>query len=138
MSRRISFGTITEFLTAAALKRDSGAGDYTEPDRTILYDAVNTMNPLALCGRHVRVLALAMDNHSHLLYNWDRLLHRHLNMKRDTDVRIDRQLQADDLIVIAGAGGFIAGALARYFHNLGFTRIRAIDRKPLPEWYQRV
>jgi GDP-D-mannose 3',5'-epimerase len=47
-------------------------------------------------------------------------------------------LQKDDLIVIAGAGGFIAGALTRYFHDRGFTRIRAIDRKPLPYWYQRV
>ena len=47
-------------------------------------------------------------------------------------------LQGDDLIVIAGAGGFIAGALTRYFHDLGFTNIRAIDKKPLPEWYQRV
>lgn len=47
-------------------------------------------------------------------------------------------LRKDDLIVITGAGGFIAGALARYFHEQGFTRIRAIDRKPLPEWYQRV
>jgi len=44
----------------------------------------------------------------------------------------------DDLIVIAGAGGFIAGALTRYFHDKGFTRIRAIDKKPLPDWYQRV
>jgi nucleoside-diphosphate-sugar epimerase len=44
----------------------------------------------------------------------------------------------DDLLVIAGAGGFIAGALARSFHARGFTRIRAIDKKPLPEWYQRV
>jgi nucleoside-diphosphate-sugar epimerase len=44
----------------------------------------------------------------------------------------------DDLIVIAGAGGFIAGALTRYFHDQGFTRIRAVDRKPLPQWYQRV
>jgi len=42
----------------------------------------------------------------------------------------------DDLIVIAGAGGFIAGALVRYFKDKGFTRIRAIDKKPLPEWYQ--
>ncbi|MFZ0962722.1 MAG: NAD-dependent epimerase/dehydratase family protein [Terriglobia bacterium] len=42
------------------------------------------------------------------------------------------------LIVITGAGGFIAGALARYFHERGFTRIRAIDKKPLPEWYQHV
>jgi len=44
----------------------------------------------------------------------------------------------DDLIVIGGAGGFIAGSLARYFHDRGFTRIRAIDKKPLPEWYQCV
>ncbi len=43
----------------------------------------------------------------------------------------------DELIVIAGAGGFIAGALVRYFHDRGFTRIRAIDKKPLPDWYQR-
>jgi GDP-D-mannose 3', 5'-epimerase len=43
----------------------------------------------------------------------------------------------DDLIVIAGAGGFIAGALVRYFHDKGFRRIRAVDKKPLPEWYQR-
>ncbi|MEO2046299.1 MAG: NAD-dependent epimerase/dehydratase family protein [Pirellulales bacterium] len=44
----------------------------------------------------------------------------------------------DDLIVIAGAGGFIAGALAKYFQDKGFNRIRAIDKKPLPEWYQQV
>lgn len=44
----------------------------------------------------------------------------------------------DDLIVITGAGGFIAGALTRYFHDKGFTNIRAVDRKPLPYWYQRV
>jgi GDP-D-mannose 3', 5'-epimerase len=47
-------------------------------------------------------------------------------------------LNKDDLILITGAGGFIGGSLARYFHNQGFTRIRAVDRKPLPEWYQRV
>jgi nucleoside-diphosphate-sugar epimerase len=52
--------------------------------------------------------------------------------------KIHRDLHPDDLIVITGAGGFIAGALARYFHELGFRRIRAIDRKPLPLWYQRV
>lgn len=46
-------------------------------------------------------------------------------------------LNKDDLIVITGAGGFIGGALARYFHDQKFTRIRAIDKKPLPEWYQR-
>jgi nucleoside-diphosphate-sugar epimerase len=47
-------------------------------------------------------------------------------------------LKKDDLILIAGAGGFIGGALARRFHDQGFTRIRAVDKKPLPLWYQRV
>jgi nucleoside-diphosphate-sugar epimerase len=42
-----------------------------------------------------------------------------------------------DLILVAGAGGFIGGSLVRYFSDKGFTRIRAVDRKPLPEWYQR-
>jgi len=59
-------------------------------------------------------------------------------MKENSEVKIDRQLGRDDLILITGAGGFIAGALARYFHELGYTRIRAVDRKPLPEWYQHV
>lgn len=43
----------------------------------------------------------------------------------------------DDLIVVTGAGGFIGGSLVRYFHEQGFTRLRAVDKKPLPEWYQR-
>ncbi len=47
-------------------------------------------------------------------------------------------LQQDDLIVVGGAGGFIGGALVRYFQEQGFTRIRAIDKKPLPMWYQHV
>ena len=53
-------------------------------------------------------------------------------------IKINRDLNKDDLIVITGAGGFIAGALTRYFHELGYSNIRAIDKKPLPEWYQRV
>ena len=51
---------------------------------------------------------------------------------------VTRGLNKDDLIVIAGAGGFIAGSLTRYFHEQGYTNIRAIDRKPLPDWYLRV
>ena len=47
-------------------------------------------------------------------------------------------LNKDDQIVIAGAGGFIAGALTRYYHDQGFTRIRAIDKKPFDDWYQLV
>jgi GDP-D-mannose 3', 5'-epimerase len=46
-------------------------------------------------------------------------------------------MEKNDLIMVAGAGGFIAGALVRYFHDRGFTRVRAVDKKPLSEWYQR-
>jgi nucleoside-diphosphate-sugar epimerase len=47
------------------------------------------------------------------------------------------RMKKDDLIVITGAGGFIGGNLAKYFHEKGFTRIRAVDKKPFEEWYQR-
>lgn len=50
----------------------------------------------------------------------------------------DAKLKKDDLILITGGGGFIAGNLARYFRNKGFTRIRAVDKKPLYEWYLQV
>lgn len=45
-------------------------------------------------------------------------------------------LNKESLIVIAGAGGFIGGALVHYFYDQGFERIRAVDKKPLSEWYQ--
>ena len=38
--------------------------------------------------------------------------------------------------VITGAGGFIGGHLVKYLMNLGFTDIRAVDQKPLDDWYQ--
>jgi nucleoside-diphosphate-sugar epimerase len=50
----------------------------------------------------------------------------------------DPSLKKDDLIVITGAGGFIAGNLALHLEKKGFTRIRAVDKKPLSEWYLRV
>ena len=53
-------------------------------------------------------------------------------------VEKDPKLKPDDLIVIGGGGGFIGGALARDLARKGFRRIRAADKKPLPEWYQRV
>jgi nucleoside-diphosphate-sugar epimerase len=43
----------------------------------------------------------------------------------------------DDLIVVAGAGGFIGGSLVRYLRDKGFSRVRAVDKKPLGDWYQR-
>lgn len=59
-------------------------------------------------------------------------------MTKKRTVRAAAAPGRNDLIVIAGAGGFIGGSLARYFINKGFSRIRAVDKKPLPEWYQRV
>ena len=52
-------------------------------------------------------------------------------------VEPDPPLQPDDLLVVTGAGGFIGGNLVRYFRRKGFQRIRAVDKKPLPEWYLR-
>ena len=42
-----------------------------------------------------------------------------------------------DLIVVCGAGGFIGGHLVADLVQHGFTRIRAVDIKPLNQWYQR-
>jgi nucleoside-diphosphate-sugar epimerase len=44
----------------------------------------------------------------------------------------------NEILVITGAGGFIAGNLVRYLRKKGFTRIRAVDKKPLTEWYLHV
>ncbi|MDD5199116.1 MAG: NAD-dependent epimerase/dehydratase family protein [Terrimicrobiaceae bacterium] len=41
-----------------------------------------------------------------------------------------------DLIVVTGAGGFIGGHLVRSLQADGYTRIRAVDKKPLNEWFQ--
>jgi len=59
-------------------------------------------------------------------------------MEKKRLVEKDARIKKDDRIVITGAGGFIAGNLARYFTDKGFTRIRALDKKPLREWYLRV
>src|SRR5436305_643123 len=42
----------------------------------------------------------------------------------------------DDLIVVAGAGGFIGGHLVADLLRQGYTKIRAIDLKPLDQWWQ--
>jgi nucleoside-diphosphate-sugar epimerase len=43
----------------------------------------------------------------------------------------------NDLVVVTGAGGFIAGALVASLRKQGYQRIRAVDIKPLNHWYQR-
>ena len=42
------------------------------------------------------------------------------------------------LILVAGAGGAIGGALVRQLFDRGFTQIRAVDIKPLSDWYQLI
>ena len=60
-------------------------------------------------------------------------------MKADPrPIETDAPTRKNDLLVITGAGGFIAGNLVRYFRKTGFTRIRAVDKKPLGEWYLHV
>lgn len=59
-------------------------------------------------------------------------------METKPAVKMNKDTKKDDLILITGAGGFIAGALTRYFHAQDFTHIRAVDKKPLPDWYQHV
>ena len=73
--------------------------------------------PICSCGRTVRFI-------------------RDMETKRL--VEKDPALKKDDLIVITGAGGFIGGNLALYFTKKGFTSIRAVDKKPLYEWYLHV
>ncbi len=45
-------------------------------------------------------------------------------------------MSADELIVVAGGGGFIGGHLVADLLRRGCTRVRAVDIKPLAEWYQ--
>jgi GDP-D-mannose 3',5'-epimerase len=41
-------------------------------------------------------------------------------------------------VLVAGAGGFIGGSLVADLRRQGYRKIRAVDVKPLTEWYQIV
>ncbi len=43
----------------------------------------------------------------------------------------------EDLVLVTGAGGFIAGHLVAGLRRQGYRKIRAVDVKPLEEWYQK-
>jgi nucleoside-diphosphate-sugar epimerase len=59
-------------------------------------------------------------------------------MKHQRLLENDAAADMNDLIVITGAGGFIGGNLTKYLRDKGFNRIRAVDKKPLYDWYFRV
>jgi nucleoside-diphosphate-sugar epimerase len=46
-------------------------------------------------------------------------------------------MEKSDLVLITGAGGFIGGHLVAELRRRGHRRVRAVDVKPLSEWYQR-
>jgi nucleoside-diphosphate-sugar epimerase len=43
----------------------------------------------------------------------------------------------DDLILVAGGGGFIGGHLVARLRGMGFRRLRSVDVKPFDQWFQR-
>src|SRR5580704_14243893 len=43
----------------------------------------------------------------------------------------------EEVVAVTGAGGFIGGSLVADLRRQGYRRIRAIDIKPLDQWYQR-
>src|ERR1035441_5632985 len=59
---------------------------------------------------------------------------RRTDIDKQSQVEEGTKRKKNDLIVITGAGGFIAGNLVLYFKQKGFTRIRAVDKKQLGDW----
>jgi GDP-D-mannose 3',5'-epimerase len=45
-------------------------------------------------------------------------------------------MEKNKRIVVCGAGGFIGGHLIADLRRQGYTNLRAVDIKPVPEWYQ--
>jgi len=45
-------------------------------------------------------------------------------------------LDRKELILVTGAGGFIGGHLVADLLDQGYERVRAVDMKPLQDWYQ--
>src|SRR5579859_5845802 len=45
-------------------------------------------------------------------------------------------MSTDQVVAVAGGGGFIGGAMVARLRELGYSRIRSIDVKPVSEWHQ--
>ena len=50
---------------------------------------------------------------------------------------MDHPADTNELVLVAGAGGFIGGHLVADLRERGFGSIRAVDVKPPSEWFQR-
>jgi nucleoside-diphosphate-sugar epimerase len=46
-----------------------------------------------------------------------------------------KKMSNHDLLVVAGVGGFVGGHLVKKLREDGFEKIRAVDQKPISEWY---
>lgn len=64
--------------------------------------------------------------------------HRHVGATPDTGRSGRTLMSADDPILVTGAGGFIGGHLVAALKRGGFSRILAVDLKPVDQWYQRI
>src|SRR5437660_1352897 len=58
--------------------------------------------------------------------------------KRSNIQNGNAKVKKDALVVITGGGGFIGGNLVLSLSKKGFNRIRAVDKKPVCEWYLQV
>jgi GDP-D-mannose 3',5'-epimerase len=49
---------------------------------------------------------------------------------------MSQAISRSDAVLVCGAGGFIGGWLVRHLQENGVVNLRAIDNKPIEEWYQ--
>jgi nucleoside-diphosphate-sugar epimerase len=57
--------------------------------------------------------------------------------KRSIGPLTERRNMKDQIVVVAGGGGFIGGNLIADLRRQGCKKIRSVDIKPMHEWYQR-